>query len=804
MSYINQLINDISPGVSGRTAFGQLFTADGHTDFQKARVAAFFVGMKIRLSFLLVFAAATASAQTDTSRVDTARHYLRRDSANPAVLRDTSRVDTSRLQAAEVRAEKRLLRQTPYGTVVQIENSILTRGSSMLEVLQRSPGISIDYRNNGLSLNGKGEVRVMLDGRLLRMPMDQVFSLLGGMSADNVEKIELLTTPPARYDAEGSGGLINIVLKKNKKPGTSGTLSATAGYGWREKATATASIAHNNKSGNFYASYTYSHNRSYSDLQIQSRQNMPWLGGNLFVDLHDTTHVTHNNHDAAAGMDLRLGRETRLDVNGNFSSSNAANYNYNHQQMTVLPDSLLSFNGMITGRNNWQNIIGSGSILQELSPDERITAGGDYLYYHNDNPGIIQSSFLTPDGKPAGNNESIYSPLQRSAAITGIHVEAVHVDYQKKLSEKVKMEAGIKGTYTQDSSASSIQALVNNNWTTRSEATAQIRMRERINAFYTSFAIQLSPALTLDAGLRYEYSRTKITDPLNKQTAIDRKLGDLFPSMLLNWKVNDNNSWLLSYTRRISRPSYNDLASFVGYSDPGAIYTGNPLLKPTLTDNLKVGYNYKGYSFSLLLSHDDNPIARYQLSESPQKDLLVISPQNLRFQNTVSVNASIPWRINSWWTSTSGFVGNFTENQLDYTLQPLRYHFISGSVNISETILLPKDFAVEVSGWYDTRYYNGTIRIDGAGSVNAGIKKELKRSRSQLQLAIADLFRTEKYPLRYGSLTTEAYAIRNHVLVNTESTLRPIVKLTWSKNFGGESVKKNSRSVEEQSRVRVE
>jgi iron complex outermembrane receptor protein len=117
---------------------------------------------------------------------------------------------------------------------------------------------------------------------------------------------------------------------------------------------------------------------------------------------------------------------------------------------------------------------------------------------------------------------------------------------------------------------------------------------------------------------------------------VDRRLGVFFPNILLSRKTGDRSEWQLSYSKRISRPSYTDLASFVGYSDPAAVYTGNPLLLPTITDNLKLGYTYHGSSFSLLFSRDKDPIARYQLTVGPGGNLLYVSPQNLGYQDNIS------------------------------------------------------------------------------------------------------------------------------------------------------------------------
>src|ERR1700754_2868500 len=189
------------------------------------------------------------------------------------------KIDTSQLKTIIVRGAKPLFQQQINGTVVNAGNSILTKGSSVLEVLERSPGVVIDRRSNAISLNGKNGVLVLINGKQLRMSMDQLVDLLNSMPADNIEKIELLTSPPANYDADGNAGMINIVLKKNRKKGTNGSLSLAGGYGYREKASAGLNLSHNTRNIDMYGAWSFSHDRSAMDWHARSAQDLPLIGG---------------------------------------------------------------------------------------------------------------------------------------------------------------------------------------------------------------------------------------------------------------------------------------------------------------------------------------------------------------------------------------------------------------------------------------------------------------------------------------------------------------------------------------------
>lgn len=714
--------------------------------------------------------------------------------------------DTVQMKEAVVRGVRPPVQQTAAGITVNVENSILSKGSTVLEVLERSPGIIIDRRNNNISLNGKEGVMVMLDGRLMRMPVSEVMTLLQGMSADDIEKIELLTTPPSKYDAEGSAGLINIVLKKNRRRGTNGNLSLTGGYGWAEKGVVNLSLAHNTQRWNIYGSYTYSHDRTYSDMYITSNQDFPVLGGPMSVIFMDTTRVTHHNQNMTAGLEAHITPKTSLGVNLIYSRSGNPLYAINNAGYNVLPDSLLSFEGHIRSGNVWNNLVSSAWMERKIREGEKVSFDVDYLRYDNNNPSVIQSVFTDKHGNQAGsNNDSLFSPQQRGQANTIIQVGVIKIDYEAQLSKIFKWETGVKGTYTRSESLSGLESVVGGEWVHRSEAANDIVMKEGIGAAYTAVTIQPDAATSLSIGARYEYARTRMKDQLMDKTTIDRSLGALFPSLFFSRKMGERSEMQLSYTRRISRPTYNDLASFTGYVDPVALFTGNSFLLPTISSNVKLGYNFRSYTFSLLYSRDDHPIVGTQLTESPAGDLMYVSPQNMRYRNSVTLQANLPWKVNSWWSMSYSLVGGWRQFREDYTSQPLVKSYWGYSLNFTQNFLLPRSFSAELSGWYNAPTYEGTIRIERLWSLNAGIKKELKNNAGVLQLSVSDVLRAMQVRIKFGTLTREAYGTVSNAAINTESRTFPIVKLTYSRSLGGgvKAAGKNlSGSQDEMERIR--
>lgn len=703
------------------------------------------------------------------------------------------------LKEVRVQASKPLLQQQAYGTVVNVQSSVLTKGSSVLEVLERAPGVNIDRRTNGIALNGKSGVMVMLNGKLLRMSADQLMVYLQGMTAADVEKIELLNTPPAKYDASGNAGMINIVIKKNRNQGN---ISLTGGYGYGEKAAASLSFGRTIRNTGLYGSYSFSHDRAYYDWFARATDDMKLLGGPSSSDFLSVIKPVGNTHNIILGADVNL--TPRLTIGGSINGniSRMADHTVNHGDYLVNKTTAYNMDADIRVNNNWDNLGASVYAEKKIREGEQLNIDLDYLYYKNNRPSSAVSSFVDSAGHTPGTNDTLFAAVQRTFSVSSMRIGVFKMDYSRQLSPKIKIETGIKGTYTKNNSNSRIESFLDGDWVSSTAATNNIIMKEAIGAAYGSLETQLHPALRLVAGLRYEYSQTQMDDPQKKQQITKRTLGKFFPDIFLTWKKQEA-EWQLSYTKRISRPAYNDLASFVVYSGPTSVETGNPMLKPTITNNVKLGYNYHGYSFSLLYSNDDAPVARYQLTPNPAGEVIWVSPQNLLFQHNLSLQALVPWKVNDWWNMSFGFTGGWRQFKLDFTATPVQKDYFGFNTNFSTAFTLPARFNLEISGWYNSTTYDGSKKADPFGALNAGLKKELNNNGGSLQLTVTDILRTVRITSYFGTLAEEAFNLKSKVTFQAESGKAQIIKLTWAKTFGNQQQRRQRSGTDEESnRVR--
>lgn len=712
---------------------------------------------------------------------------------------------SSSLGNVTIRAQKPFIQQQQGGLVINVESSPLAKGSSALEVLERSPGVIINRRNSDISLNGKSGVAVLLDGRLMHIPVEQLLSFLQGISANDIATIELLTSPSAAYDAEGSAGVINIVTKKSRQKGTNGSATITGGYGVGEKGSAAVSVARFTGKWRLYGSYNFSHDNTYYKWSATATEVYPFLGGKNNSFVSSVTRAVINSHNANAGAEILLPHNFTLGANVSYGNSRAIPGIENNGRYVVEPDSLLLLHVDIDGVNSWNNIVSSLYAEKKLSDRHTLKAGADYLYYYNNNPSQAQTSFVNSQGKQVDGGTGLFGSRQRGYAQTAINVVTGKADYEGKLNKNFQLLAGIKGTYTSSRSSAGVQVLDTTGWKDVFATSNHITMREGIGAVYTSANITLPANTSLVLGARYEYSNTEMKDANTGENIVTRKLGRLFPNLFFSKKMGNGNEWQLSYTARISRPSYNDLASFITYNSPTSASTGNPFLLASTSAIIKAAFVHKGYSAAFLYTGEQHPIERYQIVLAPTGNMNYVSPQNLLYRRSFDLQVVAPVRVNNWWRMSNTLTGGIRIFKENYTAYPASKTYPAFVFNSTQSFTLPKGWGMELSGFYNSLFYNGTRKTQGFGAVNFGVKKELANNKGTLGLAITDVFTTMRVTSYFGALTQEAFDLKSQVLGRNESSVFPVIKLSYTRQFGNSKVQRVNKefSGEEKGRVNL-
>ncbi len=695
------------------------------------------------------------------------------------------------LSNVTVIAKKPLFEQKIDRMVINVANSITNAGSTVLQVLERSPGIIVDRQNNSISMNGKNGIVVMINGRISHMPMEALVQLLSGMNSDNVERIELITTPPSNLDAEGNAGYINIVLKSNNSYGTNGSYSLTGGY-TRGGAITRASINFNHRKGkvNLYGDYTFSNNYSYQFMSFYHK--VTYMDTVTENNTDNDRNTQQFNQNASLGLDYQLSKKTVMGVllSGYENRWTMKSNNNGTIVVNSRPDSLLEVTNH--ENNNWSNISGNFNIQHAFSDSEKITFNADYIYYRDDNPNTYLNNYNDAYGK------FVRAQNIRSSKITPIHFWVGALDYQKKFSAKVDMEAGIKASLSRFHNDVSVENLLEDTWKTDSVYSANSALKESILAAYTSFSYSLSPKTNMKVGLRYEYTNSNLGSETEKNI-VDRHYGRLFPSFFFSHKVNDNNAWNVSYSRRITRPTFRDMAPFVIFMDPSTFFSGNPGLQPAITNSANVAYTFKRIIFSVSYSYETNTITNFTPSVNPVTNVETLAAANQKSNTIWAAALSVPVNVNKWWTMQYNVIGNSQalEGSVSGKAVTIKQDYLQ--LTSQQSFSLPKDYTVELSAFYSTKSTFGIFTAPAFGELDLGVQKKFLKLHSNLRLDAANILNSMKFRPSIN------YPQQNLIVKGELIFDYPAVSLTYTHNFGNAKVKgtrnRSTGAEEEKGRV---
>jgi hypothetical protein len=687
-----------------------------------------------------------------------------------------------------VTTEKQLFQQSIDRFVINTASSITLSGNSILEVLQKSPGILVNRQNNSISMNGKSGVRIMINEKLVQVPMDVAFQMLDGMNASNIEKIELISTPPSKYDAEGSAGIIHIVTKTNEDFGTNGTVSLTIGARWAEALGANFNINHRSKKLSSFIDYSITRNHNLHIMKMNRE-----LEQNEFIQtINDHSHRENltTQQNLNAGLELNISKNSFLNFqltgfrrNWELDATTTDLYQVN-------VDSMRSTDLNIYELNLWQSVSGSVGLRTKPDTKSEINLNVDYLYYKNDNISTYDNTLLIqPDFKTELSKIDINKQ-------TPIQFYIVKADYQRTVSPEFSWEAGAKAvTSTLDNNVF-VQRMVQDRWIPDPDFSSFSNLREQIGASYFSSKWQPGRKWSIHSGLRYEHTSTTISTPTNEK-AVDRKYGYFFPSVFIKKELGTEEDFMLSYSRRITRPTYNDIAPFVFLWGPNTFSSGNTSLYPAIGDAITGTYHVKALIFSLQYTHTQNEIAQWQPRLDVVSNTLTMQSENLKYLNTLALTNNYSVKVLRRWEIQSNVTIQYQTGQTKHLNNNAVVKLYGLNLNLVNIIKLPRDFTIEISGMHQSRTLTGISTFQPLGSVNAGIQKDF-HSKGILRLSMDDIFYTNYWRIETKSPENNINTYFNYDWHNQ------FIKLTYSRNLGRKKINTlNLKSGSDDERKRV-
>lgn len=682
--------------------------------------------------------------------------------------------EASDLEEVTVSATKPLFEMEMGKMVVNVANSVTSAGFSVIDLLERSPGVMVNRQNNTMSLAGKNGVVILMNGKRFRMPVEAAFQMLAGLNSSDVEKLEIITVPPANYDADGDAGFINVVMKRNNGMiGTNGSVTVGQGYGSGYQGNLSFNINHQGPKFSWFGLVTPTVT---NQLMIWEslRSNNDGIQNISINTVSDDRETNRKVINYQAGFDYSIGKNTTISglVSGYENRWNQVAPSITEAMYSISPDTLV--NMTLTEENFWSHIMGNINIQHTFQNGQVLSADLDYLTYKNANPTWYTTSFYDESDNLTETEEF------RISKDTPIDMWVGSVNHSMKFGESVKVDSGIKGTFSELSNTVVFEEQFGSEWIVNPTYSSDGILTEDIMAAFSTAAVVFNDKTSLNAGLRYENTKTNLTS-LSGEELVNRHYGDLFPTVQLAQKMGENSQTTFSYGRRITRPTFNQMAPWVIFSDRYTLFAGNTNILPTYTNNLKVDYSFKSLIVSAQYSHDKNAIAAFQPTLDEETNTMFLKTENIDQIQTISIMFAFPIPLTPWWEMQNNVTANF--QRANSVLNDEAYEVDQKSVQVitTNTFTLPKEYTIELVGYYNSPTISGYLLGLPRGFVNLGIKKDFEKA-GILRLSCNDIFETTQ--LRWNSFEGSNIGFSGRVKFD-----KRVFMATYTYNFGNNKVK---------------
>lgn len=684
----------------------------------------------------------------------------------------TTREDSKTLGEVKVTAKKPFIEQLPDKTVVNVENSIVASGGNALEVLEKAPGVLVDSQNDRISLKGRDGVLIMIDGKPTFLSAAEVANLLRNTPSNSIQSIEIITNPSAKYDAAGNSGIINIKMKRGtNQDGTNGSVSLGGGYGRFPKANGGLTLNHRQSNWALFGNYNYDYREGFGTVDAYRYfKEGNWVRNKGYRPSDFGGHTFKTGADYVLGKKNTFGFMLNGMVNSNHAQINNDNYLYDATNM------LQSLITMInTSKRNMQRLAGNVNYKHTFdSTGRELTIDMDYSRF-NINP---RDNMMTRTFN-ASNEETAPALLQRNTTQSEVTIRAGKLDYVHPLGKGAKLEAGWKSSYVTTDNDVKFEQQTAGNWQIDPNRTNQFVYNETIYAAYLNGSKDWGK-WSVQGGLRMEHTNS-VGNSVTMNKVVDRSYTNLFPSVFVTQNISKEHQLRYSYSRRIDRPSYQDLNPFIYIMDPYTYNQGNPFLRPQYTNALQAAYTYKGAT-NISIGYNRTQDVITTLPE--QNDETKVTRQtviNLNTLHNYNLSIGFPVTITKWWNMRQSIDLYYNKYNAEFLNQKLDYSRFAANLTMNHSFVLPNGFTAEVSGFYNSPGIYGVLKPKSIYAVNMGVQKSFWEKKANLRINVNDIFYTQKFRgvIDYSNL--------NLRFLSTGETR--VVRATFTYNFGNRNIK---------------
>ncbi|MBS1636140.1 MAG: TonB-dependent receptor [Bacteroidetes bacterium] len=664
------------------------------------------------------------------------------------------------LSMVTVTADKPFIEKQVDKTVVNIENSIIQNSAPATDMLGKLPGVMID-RDGNVTLNGRRGVVILIDGKPTGLSGQNLYNYLKGLNTNAIQKVEIITNPSAKYDAAGNAGVINIVMKKNRRQGLNGTLTSNYSQGRYTNFGQGFGLAYKDRWYNIYANYTYDYRHTFTNLVLNR---MFYQQGILNGVYKTDSYITDlaNTHAPRLGADFNLSSKTSLSVlaNGQFMQDNASAYdktdNLDKQLMPV-------YHSIFENSNKFShyNYSINGELRHQFdSLGQELKINLDYAHYYTGIDQQFATQYILPD-----------ATIVPGDRLNGNHHDklflyAVKGDYSKPLNQKATLDAGFKCSYI---TLSNNMRFFNPAYGTDYLDTLRSSLfdyNENINAAYLNLNKTWSK-LTLQGGLRLEQTQASGYQKLS-QEQFKRNYIQVFPTLYAEYKFNDKHVVNLNGGRRIDRPAYDQMNPYRKLINPTTYMQGNPLLLPQLGYNADLSYAYNNQWFLTLgASITKNNITEVLVQDAVTKTThqTVINLDRFHYY---SASVAYAKKITDWWTTNTSILGYYGIYRGAVNGTSLNKHMPSFYINTGNSFSLCEGLSLELGFNYSYKVFYGVTTIQPMNNLSFGIQKSVLKNNGTVTLNVSDIFWRSyaRGATEFGSVSESWSAKRDTRLVN--------------------------------------
>ena len=636
--------------------------------------------------------------------------------------------NSQKLEEIVIKTEKRVLERKIDRLIFNVEKSIAATGGNGLDVLKITPGVQV--QNGSLEILGKGATRVMINGRISPLAGHELVSFLSGFSADDIQKIEVITNPPAKYEASGNGGLINIVLKKGLQDF------------WKNSTT----ISYNQNKYNFTTlnnnffynkgkiSFSGSLNATKGSLENLEGLSINYPTNNWKIDVN--SEIVKDQFSGRFLIDYAVSKNTTFGLQylGNtrtpeiigVTTSSIFDNNSNLEKALVNQG-----DNVVDNKNHSLNF---HLITQLDSLGKSISFDADYFTFNSEN----SRDFFTEEFNNLGNSQGVNSAALN---IANQEIENLNakIDVEHPL-EKINLSYGVKASFTKTKSDVLYFDTLSGTPVLDSSRSNEFMYNEDVLAAYFSANTKLNEKLEMQFGLRLEDTKTKgVNAEINQETI--NNYTKLFPSLYFSYAKNDNNNFGFTYGRRISRPNFRNLNPFRFYINDNSYSVGNPFLQPTFSDNIEFSHLYKNNLSTSISVNITKAGSGTVFTSDATNQTQIVTRENYYNQYNYGIKESFSFSKSNWFNSQNSvnLLGYYTKFTKDFGSDPkngVQVHLTSNN-----TFSLSENTKLQVNSWYSSKHNRGLFSLGEMFDLSLGLQHNFK-SNIKMSLLFSDVFKT--------------------------------------------------------------